>query len=54
MECHGCKQDDKQVQLSKCPICFRYFCEEHCYLMSGRRFCSAACADYFFFSDPDD
>jgi hypothetical protein len=54
MECHECKRPETDTRLSKCPICFRYYCDEHSYTMSGRSFCSQFCAEYFFFADPDD
>lgn len=53
-ECVHCKKTEEQVTLRKCAICHKYFCDEHAHLMSGRAFCSAPCADYFFFGDPDD
>jgi len=54
MQCTECGKTLDEATLSKCPICFKYFCTEHAYVTSGRRFCSRGCADYFFFGDPDD
>jgi hypothetical protein len=53
-ECHECHKSDEETKLEKCPICFKYFCEDHAYHRSGLRFCSSGCAEYFFFSDPDE
>ncbi len=53
-ECVHCKKSDDETTLRKCPICFKRYCDEHAYLMSGRTFCSQPCADFFFFSDSDE
>lgn len=53
-QCNACGKTVDEATLSKCPTCHKYFCGEHEFLMSGRRFCSRGCADYFFFVDPDD
>ena len=53
MECIVCKKTDES-RLEKCPICHKAFCDEHGHSMSGRRFCSRYCAEFFFFSDEDD
>ena len=55
--CHACEkagETSEQLQLDKCPICFRYFCDKHARQMSGRPFCSQGCAEYFFFAEPDE
>ncbi len=54
LECVTCKKSDAETRLQKCPICFKYYCDEHGYSMSGRKFCSQFCAEYFFFAEPDD
>ncbi len=54
MECVTCHRTENEVELHKCPICFRYFCDDHRQLMSGRPFCSKHCAEYFFFGEDDD
>jgi hypothetical protein len=53
-ECYECHKSEDETTLQKCPICFKRFCEEHGYHRSGLRFCSSGCAEYFFFSEPDD
>jgi hypothetical protein len=53
-ECWECKVTEKDARLRKCPICFKHYCEDHAYQRSGVSFCSAGCAEYFFFADPDD
>jgi hypothetical protein len=53
-KCHACGKSLVEARLEKCPICFRYFCDEHGFARSGRPFCSRGCADHFFFSDPDE
>lgn len=52
--CVRCDKPDTEVRLSKCPICFKKYCEECRYHFSGRDFCSQFCAEYFFFADPED
>ena len=54
VQCTECGKTIDETSLSKCPICFQYFCGEHAVVASGRPFCSRGCADYFFFGDPDD
>ena len=51
--CHECKKTKEETGLFKCPTCFKRFCEEHTYRMSGRRFCTRGCAQTFFFAEPD-
>jgi hypothetical protein len=53
-QCCECGKTTDETTLTKCPTCFKHFCGEHCFVMSGRTFCSRGCADYFFFGDPDD
>ncbi len=53
-ECVTCKKLESQAVLHKCPICFRYYCDEHFYQMGGRRFCTQQCAEYFFFDDSEE
>jgi hypothetical protein len=52
--CHVCKKTPEELTLAKCPICLKYYCEIHSFDRGGVRFCSAGCAEYFFFGDPDD
>ena len=54
MECVACKVSDQDVRLHKCPICHKYICEEHKFVRSGRIFCSAFCAAYFFHEGDED
>ena len=53
MECVKCKVTDDQRSLKKCPICFKYFCEECGVNRSGRWFCSKQCSDFFFFGEDE-
>jgi hypothetical protein len=53
LECVHCGKNDTETSLQKCPICFKWYCEEHSYSMSGRSFCSQFCAEYFFFGEED-
>jgi hypothetical protein len=53
-QCFKCTETDASSELRKCPVCHKIVCEDHAYVMSGRPFCSPGCAQYFFFSDPDD
>ncbi len=52
--CCICSASDETKRLRKCPICFKYVCEECAYRFAGRHFCSKGCADYFFFGTGDD
>lgn len=54
MSCFECKASDEEKQLRKCPICYRYFCDECGVNRSGRWFCTGICADYFFFGEDED
>lgn len=53
LECVTCRKTESEVGLHKCPICFKHYCDEHAYTMSGRAFCSQFCAEYFFFGGED-
>jgi hypothetical protein len=54
MECCSCKATDDEKRLHKCPICFKYVCEDCALNRGGRLFCSKYCADFFFFGEGDD
>jgi hypothetical protein len=54
VKCYNCGKTSDETVLAKCPTCFRQFCNEHEFVMSGRPFCTRGCADYFFFGDPED
>ncbi|GEM_PF-3035916 len=50
----GPDEDGNVIRLERCVICFRWYCEEHAVVQSGRQFCSQRCGEYFFFADPED
>ena len=54
MQCIECNRTEDETTLHKCAICFKSFCEEHSYQVTGRMFCSRHCAEYFFFGDADE
>ena len=54
MNCFECKVSDEEKQLRKCPICYKYFCDDCGVNPSGRWFCTSICGDYFFFGDEDE
>ena len=54
MECAGCQVSDEESGLHKCPICFKWTCENCANRAFGRIFCSKRCADQFFFGDDDE
>jgi len=54
MNCLGCQKDEQEVSLQKCPICFKWVCEECASRAYGRAFCSRRCADNFFFGDDEE
>jgi hypothetical protein len=43
------KQDIEVYRLVKCPVCFKWICEECAVRLYGRYFCSRSCAANFFF-----
>jgi hypothetical protein len=52
--CQVCERDDRELRLVTCPICHARVCLEHSHSLSGKRFCSKACAQLFFFGDTED
>ena len=58
--CHDCGRkaggdaEGDLIRLERCVICFRWYCEEHAAVRSGRKFCSKRCGEYFFFDDSED
>ena len=54
VRCGQCEKSLDDARLYKCPICFKYVCDEHVHRVSGREFCSAGCAQYFFFGDDEE
>ena len=55
MECVTCKASDKDQRLDKCPICFKWTCDDcaHRAITAGSS-ARKKCADTFFFGDDDD
>ena len=54
MNCVSCEKDEQELELYKCPICFKSTCDGCANRAFGRVFCSRRCADLFFFGDDDD
>ena len=54
MECVSCQVDDQEHKLHKCPICFKWVCDNCGHQSYGRIFCAKKCADAFFFGDDDE
>ena len=54
MECLACQLSDQDVRLHKCPICFKWVCENCAVRSYGRAFCQRKCADQFFWGDDED
>ena len=54
MECVACKVSDQDVRLHKCPICFKWVCENCAVRSYGRAFCERKCAEQFFWGDDED
>jgi hypothetical protein len=54
LSCGICGTSEDEKRLSKCPICFKPFCEDCGSMMSGRKFCSKYCAEYFFHAEEDE
>ena len=53
MNCVTCDKNELESRLQKCPICFKWTCEECGKKDYGRIFCSQRCADLFFFGDEE-
>lgn len=51
--CVTCRKNEDEITLKKCPVCFRYYCDDDAFLMAGREFCSKNCARYNFFPDEE-
>jgi hypothetical protein len=54
INCTVCSASDEMKRLRKCPICFKYVCEECGFFFAGRYFCSKGCADEFFWGGSDE
>jgi hypothetical protein len=54
MICVTCQKDEQEVTLAKCPICFKWVCQDCGRREYGRVFCSQRCANLFFFGDDDE
>jgi hypothetical protein len=54
MNCHKCDKSEVDALLQKCPICFKWSCDDCGHRAYGRVFCSRRCADQFFFGDDDE
>ena len=52
-ECYRCGESG-EFQMSSCLICQKGVCYRCSLSVSGRSFCSQACADYFFHGDDDE
>jgi len=52
--CLVCGETQAQVHLERCLVCGKYFCPDHAFKRTGRRFCSAGCARDFFWGVGDE
>lgn len=52
--CCECRKSEREVTLSICRVCHKYFCDDHAVQRSGASFCSLGCGQYFFSVDPDE
>ncbi len=52
--CFACSASELDKLLQKCPICFKWTCENCSTHAFGRHFCSKKCSDNFFFGDDED
>jgi len=54
LNCFQCQITDEEKDLRKCPVCFKYVCDDCGLSKSGRWFCTIVCADYFFYGEDED
>jgi hypothetical protein len=54
VECFVCNASELDKLLQKCPICFKWACENCSTHAFGRHFCSKKCSEEFFYGDDDD
>ena len=54
VECFSCSASELDKLLQKCPICFRWVCDNCAVRNFGRMFCVKMCSDQFFFGDDDE
>ena len=54
MECVRCQVNDQDRHLNKCPICFKWICDDCAHRSMGRCFCGKQCANEFFFGDDEE
>jgi hypothetical protein len=54
MVCAVCQKDEQETTLAKCPICFKWVCQDCGRREYGRVFCSQRCAYLFFFGDEEE
>ncbi|HYS52727.1 MAG TPA: hypothetical protein VER58_03040 [Thermoanaerobaculia bacterium] len=52
--CLVCGETQSQAHLERCLVCGKYFCPDHAFKRTGRRFCSAGCARDFFWGVEDE
>lgn len=51
--CEMCGTTGKWLQLLKCPMCHKYFCEACRYDFGGKQFCTANCGNEFFWGSEE-
>lgn len=54
VRCSRCNALEREVRLERCPVCQKPFCRKCGKRRHGKLLCSMACAEYFFFGNPDD
>jgi hypothetical protein len=54
VDCLSCNASDLDQHLHKCPICFKWACDNCATHAFGRHFCSKKCSDEFFYGDDED
>ncbi len=51
--CEVCRTRGYWMNLTKCPMCHRYVCDDCRYTSQGKIFCSRHCANEFFWGGED-
>ncbi len=52
--CERCRRDCEPIEIEKCPICAKRFCNQCAHRLGSNRYCSRNCGETFYYGDEDD